>query len=59
MPHLGDWYEVANGVVKQYYSIGGVRVAMRDSGMASAPLPPADRPPGKHEHHSGKHWNTG
>jgi RHS repeat-associated protein len=34
--YLRDYYEVG-ATTKKYYSIGGVRVAMRDSGLASNP----------------------
>jgi RHS repeat-associated protein len=31
--HTGDYYEVAGGVVKKYYSAGGQRIAMRSGGV--------------------------
>jgi RHS repeat-associated protein len=34
--YVGDWYEVG-ATTKKYYSLGGVRVAMRDSGLGNNP----------------------
>jgi RHS repeat-associated protein len=31
--YVGDYYEVAGGVVKKYYSAGGQRIAMRSGGV--------------------------